>query len=139
MIKGVSPLVAGAIEREQPYVRFAPTPHYDPLWTLQRLNNTDKHRLIPATVVGIGLATLDDHRGRLGIIQSPDVVLKDNEVFMTLVNESGRYDHIRPNLTCTVAFQQAMEIGGATVGMDLVLRSIVSRVHGVLNTLGPHV
>ena len=106
-----------------------------PLWILQDLNNTDKHRLIPVAVVGISLVRISDTRGDLATVQSPDIVLEHDKVFMTVTNEAGRYDDLRTKLTSAVAFQQAMQVGGVTRGMDSMLWPITHRVHEVIGKL----
>ena len=78
MIDGVDPvgstIVSAAIESHQPYARSPNTATFDPLWLLQDINNTDKHRLIPIHIVGIGEVRGHDARGVLFSLSSPDIV-----------------------------------------------------------------
>jgi len=64
MIDGVSRQAVELIAAEQPYVRRPDNPRNDPLSVLQDLNNTDKHRMLPVTVIGLGIARADDSKGR---------------------------------------------------------------------------
>lgn len=128
-IDGVSNHVARLIEGEQPYSRRPHAPREDPLWLLQDLNNTDKHRVIPTTMVQLGTAEAraDNESGVLFYVNG-SVELKDDEVFFTYSHD-GRYQNINAKLRCSVAFAQAPEtIGGMGIGMDGQLFYIANRV-----------
>lgn len=133
MIAGVSAAVAEVIESEQPYNKHKDNPKRDPLWILQDLNNTDKHRLVPINVVGIGEVRGYDSKGHLFSLGSPDIALEDNEIFWSFTLPDGRYDDIRAEVDCAIAFQQAMEIGGNTVSMDTVLWHITLRIQRLID------
>jgi hypothetical protein len=135
MIDGVSDHVARVIEHEQPYRRSTDAPHDDLLWILQNLNNTDKHRLIPTAVIGISVVQLHDRRGKLGTVKFENAVLEHDKVFLTIINDERRYDDIRPDLTCAIAFEQAMRVNGITVGMETVLWRMTSRISDILSQL----
>ncbi len=132
MIDGVSKSIASLIEGEQPYKRRPDAPESDPLWILQDLNNTDKHRIIPVTIVVLSLARArsDDTPGDLFTVEGT-VPLEDGKVFFQFV-DNGAHENIHAKLACTVSFQQATEISGITVGMDDMLWSITSRVSQIV-------
>jgi hypothetical protein len=135
MIDGVSKDVADIIERAQPYKRTTRAPRRDPLWILQDLNNTDKHRLIPVSVLGIGEVDIFDSKGKLAILTSEDVVLADNKVFWSFTTPSGRYDDVYAEIACKPAFEQAMSVGtGITLSMSGVLWQITTRVHTIVES-----
>ncbi len=135
MIEGVAPNVGAAIESEQPYMRFTYTPKNDPLWMLQDLNNTDKHRLIPVAVTAVNWIDLTDRRGHLGMVQVANGTLAHDKIIATIGNKEQRYDDVNPDLTCTVSFQDAMRLHDMTVGMDAILWQIFSRVEDLVSTL----
>jgi hypothetical protein len=56
-IKGVSPRAETIIKDAQPF--HASSPHEHPLWMLHKINNTDKHRVIPACSVYTSQVTTD--------------------------------------------------------------------------------
>lgn len=126
MIDGVSENIRRAIELEQPYKRRPYTPHDEKLWILQDLNNTDKHRLIPAAIIGIRFVKLTDSGGTFGTATSHDAVLEHNKVFMTLGNKERFYDDIDAKLRCAVAFQQAMRLNDMTVSMSDMLYALLT-------------
>ena len=138
MIYGVASDVGMFIEDAQPYKRTPHAPTKDPLWILQDLNNTDKHRLIPLSVTGIGEVQGRDSRGALFSLTSEDLVLEDNKVFWSFTTENGRYDDIRTELSCKVAFHQAMSLGtGITLSMSGILSHIHARVHQLIEGFRP--
>ncbi len=132
MIDGVSKDIAQLIEGEQPYFRRPHAPREDPLWILQDLNNTDKHRVIPTTMVQLGTAEAraDNQSGVLFYVNG-SIELKDDEVFFTYTHD-GRYENIRAKLRCSIAFAQAPELGGMGMGMDHRLFNIAIRVDHVV-------
>lgn len=139
MIDGVSHAVADMIAKEQPYARSPHAPRSDPLWILQDLNNTDKHRSIPVSVIGIGEVRGYDSRGKLFILTSPDIVLKDGKIFWSFSAPNGRYDDIHADIACSIAFKQAMStvIGGPTASMHSILWDIYYRVHVLIDLFRP--
>ena len=134
MTDGVSHNIAGLVEQQQPYVRRPGHPHDDALWILQNLNNTDKHRLIPVTVVGIDeIEVVSDARhGTLFTVQSPDIVLEHEKVLFTF-KWPGPDENIDARISCSVAFQQAMSPFGVTLSMAGLLYSIIPRVGDVID------
>ena len=133
MIYGVAKDVADIIEDSQPYKRTPNAPTKDPLWILQDLNNTDKHRLIPVTTIGIGEVRGRDSRGQLFSLTSEDVALKDNKVFWSFATENGRYDDINAEITCKPAFDQAMSVAtGITLSMSGMISQIAWRVRSIV-------
>jgi len=137
MIDGVSDEIAMKIERQQPYRHRPDDPKNDALWMLQDVNNTDKHRLVPVAVVGIAGVIAEDSKGTLFRMGSPDIILEHERVFFSFTRPTREYDDIRPRLTCAVAFQQAMQIGGNTMGMDGILMYITSHVGHVIDVFRP--
>jgi hypothetical protein len=139
MIYGVSSKAAELIENAQPYKRTPDAPAHDPLWILQNLNNTDKHRVLPATVTGIGHVTGTDDKGTFFDLVSPDVVLEDNKRFFRFTTPNGRYDDIHADLTPAIAFKQAMTVSAsaATMSMDSMLWQIVFRVREITESFRP--
>jgi hypothetical protein len=137
MIDGVSKSIASLIEGEQPYKRRPDAPENDPLWILQDLNNTDKHRIIPVTIVALDIARAqaDNTSGDLFTVQGAVPLEHDKMLFSFRFIDAGRYDNIHANLTCAVSFQQAMEISGVAVGMDTMLWRINSRVWHIVEML----
>lgn len=136
MIDGVSPEAAALIEGEQPYRRLPDAPRKDLLWLLQDLHNTDKHRVIPTTVIGIGVVNIYEGFGQIGSVQSPNVVLAHDQVFFSLLLQRPDQD-IRAELRCTIAFEQAMSPYGVTLGIPGVLLSIMNRVTHLVNRFRP--
>jgi hypothetical protein len=137
MINGVSKTVAALIEREQPYNKTPHSPQDDPLWILQHLNNTDKHRFVTSTVLGLHGVNISDKQGRIGTLNSPDITLKHNKVFWSFtVTPPLRHDEIRAELNTAIAFKEAMQIGGMIVPMHAMLWNIATRVYEVTRTLG---
>lgn len=57
MIKGVSPRAEAIIEKAQPFQSSAPNER--PLSMLNKLNNTDKHRVIPSCSICVGETRID--------------------------------------------------------------------------------
>jgi hypothetical protein len=57
MIQGIPASAANRIQAVQPFHRGDRYPE-DPLWMLQTLDNTDKHRLIPVSVISGGWLTI---------------------------------------------------------------------------------
>ncbi|HEV2489697.1 MAG TPA: hypothetical protein VGT03_07810 [Candidatus Acidoferrales bacterium] len=57
MIKGVSARAKAIIEKAQPFQ--SSTPDHHPLWMLHELNNTDKHKVIPACSIYTSQAKID--------------------------------------------------------------------------------
>lgn len=115
MIDGVPKSIASDIEREQPYMRHPGNPHDDTLWMLNSLNNTDKHRLIPTCVVGLGHVRGDQVGGVYFTLQSDGgIVLEDNKVFWSFTTPDGRYSDMKADLTPSVAFAEASNMYGET-------------------------
>ena len=139
MINGASQLVRTLIEGEQPYTYRPNAPHDDPLWCLSELNNTDKHRLIPTTIVRLDTATAQTSTfpGDLFHIHGP-VRLQDNEVFFSYRHD-GSYDQIEAKAHCSVAFDQFPMIDGTALGMDGLLWRMFVRVSELIGKLGRHV
>jgi hypothetical protein len=54
-IAGVLDAAQSLIEAVQPYHREQGSIRRDPLWLLQDLNNTDKHKVLPLTILAIGI------------------------------------------------------------------------------------
>jgi hypothetical protein len=131
-IAGVSTSVAALIEGEQPYNRKPHAASQDELWILQDLNNTDKHRFVPITVLGIGGIRLFDKKGTLCHITSPDTVLEDNQLVWSFSRPDRQYDDIQAQITCAVAFEEAMEIDGCTMSLDHLLWRIFGRVNEII-------
>ena len=138
MIDGVSNNIARLVEQQQPYVRRPDHPHDDALWILQDLNNTDKHRLIPVTVVGIDVieAASDARHGKLFTVQSPDIVL-DHEKVLFSFEWPVADEQIDARISCSVVFQQAMSPFGVTLGMAGLLYSIIHHVGDVVDVFRP--
>lgn len=134
MIWNVPKAAEPLIEREQPYQRTAHTPRNDLLFSLNELNNTDKHRLLPVVVAGISAIHIRDGTGKIGLLQSSDVVLEHNKMIWRFTCQLEPEDHIRADLATTIAFQQAMSPYGVTLGMDSLMLSIATRVGEILNT-----
>jgi hypothetical protein len=135
MIDGVADGVARIIESQQPYKRTPHSPHQDPLWILQDLNNTDKHRLIPVAVVGLnvlrGRDSADDVTyADLFEMRRPGP-LKHGEMLARL-DARDMDEHISADLTSTVSFEQAPKIGGLPVSMYSVLWHLIARVGNVI-------
>jgi hypothetical protein len=138
MIDGVSASAAKSIAAEQPYVRSASAPSTDPLWMLQDLNNTDKHRLIPVSVVGIGEIRGRDSGSALFSLTSEDLVLEDGKMLWSFTTPSGRYDDVHAELSCAIAFEQAMTLGtGITMSMHGILWRCFTRVDHVVGVFRP--
>ncbi len=138
MIDGVSNNIARLVEQQQPYVHRPARPHDDALWILQDLNNTDKHRLIPVTVVGIDAveAASDARHGKLFTVQSPDIVLEHEKVLFSFKGPVPD-EKINARISCSVAFQQAMSPFGVTLGMAGLLYSIIHHVGDVVDVFRP--
>jgi hypothetical protein len=85
-------------------------------------------------VIGIDLAeTTTAYNGVLFTVQSPDVVLRDGEIFFSFRLEAPRQD-LSAKVSCAVAFEQAMSPHGTTLDMAAVLSGIVGRVNRIVNT-----
>ena len=138
MVNGVTTDLATIIEDAQPYKHTPHAPAKDPLWILQDLNNTDKHRLIPVSVLGIGSVDIYDRRGKLAILTSEDVVLEYDKVFWSFFTPNGRYDDVYAEIACIPAFEQTMSIGtGITLSMSGMLWHIADRVHRIIENVRP--
>ena len=134
-IQGVSRAAAAVIESMQPYNRTPDDPTQDPLWILQDLNNTDKHRFVSATVIGLRGARLNDRRGTIGTISSPDIQLRHHRVFFSFTHPEGHYDEMTASLDVAVAFKDAMQAHGTTHSMHDMLLNIATRVYEVIEAL----
>jgi|SRR6185437_120484 len=66
MIKGVSPRADAIIEKSQPFQSSTPDEH--PLSKLSKLNNTDKHRVIPACSICVSHGNIDFVGGPISFI-----------------------------------------------------------------------
>ena len=108
------------------------------MWILQDLNNTDKHRLIPVTVVGIDIieATGDARHKQIFTAQSPNIVLEDEKVVFSF-KWTVPDERIAASISCNVAFQQAMSPYGVTLGMAELLYTIIDRVGGGVDVFRP--
>lgn len=136
MIDGISLAASDLIKSEQPYARSPHAPRSDFLWILQDLNNTDKHRVIPVSVIGIGGVTgSDDVGATLFRLISPDIQLEDGKVFWTFRTPARRYDNINAEISSSVAFEQAMSTvpGGPTTSLHIVLWHVYYRVDSLIN------
>lgn len=131
MIDGVSKSVADLIENEQPYRRTSHAPRNDMLWVLQDLNNTDKHRLIPITVVGIDACYGKADGETIFMVQSEDIVLTDEKVFFSFYWDRP-HSEMSAEMAATVAFEQIMSPYGVTLGVPGVLASVSTRVGQVV-------
>lgn len=105
MIKGVSDSASALIDSLQPYHRGSDA-HKDTLWVLKKLNNTDKHRVIPATLVYARHLRVNIGDDRLDVtILVGETEPKDGAKLCSL-------SPIKPNVQvkaeafCTVAFKQ---------------------------------
>jgi hypothetical protein len=72
MTDGVSGDIARIIERQQTFARLPNHPADDLLWLLHQLNITDKHRLVPLSVVGIDVISANSNNLPAFTVQSPD-------------------------------------------------------------------
>lgn len=124
------------IEGHQPYNRSAFSPENDPLWILHMLNNTDKHRRLNTTANGISVVRVHDSKGLIGTIQSPDITVKHNHVFFTLLLPTDTYDEIKADLSLAIAFKEFMSPISVTMPMDHLLWTIVGRVQEILGSIG---
>ena len=138
MIDGVSKNIASLVEQQQPYVQRPKGPRNDALWILQDLNNTDKHRLIPVTVIGIDIieSTVADRHEKIFTVQSPNIVLEHEKVVCSF-KWTVPDERIDASISCNVAFQQAMSPYGVTLGMDGLLYTIIHRCGGVVDVFRP--
>jgi hypothetical protein len=84
MTDGVSGDIARIIERQQPFARLPNHPADDMLWLLHQLNITDKHRLVPLSVVGIDVISANSNNLPAFTVQSPDIRLEHEKVLFSL-------------------------------------------------------
>lgn len=126
MIDGVSKAVAQMVEDAQPYKRLPNAPKQHSLWRVQDLNNTDKHRLIPITVVGVeqitGRESADNTTYADVFRMHRPGPLKDGELIAGFVT---RDKHIHTDLACTISFQHIPTIQGP-------LNTMPASMHGLL-------
>jgi hypothetical protein len=135
-IKDIPRTASAYIKSVQPYHRRT-AKHQHPLWMLQDLNNTDKHRLIPIAIVGAwavhfrGTTYVKTHSLLFGPIVHP---LKDGaELFVMPVPDPNLDLEVDPKLECTIAFEQ---IGDAKLQAVIpVLKQLCSFVDRIIYTL----
>ena len=110
MIRGVSPCASSLIEREQPYNRTPQAPSDDVLWWLRELNNTDKHRMIPVTIVAFDTASA--YAGDQVEFEVVDAFsngflkLEEDKVGFFRYRRERADEKIEAKLACSVVFQQ---------------------------------
>ena len=128
-IRGVPPRFASLIELQQPFRRMPDHATDDPLWHLQALNNTDKHKLLPTVIVSMDVVTATDDGGTAFTVQSDDIVLKHGEPLFTFT----RARPVQATLACAPAFAEAMSPHGVTLSIAGLVSGVYCRVCQVID------
>ena len=133
MIEGVSRLQASLIEREQPYERIPHAPHEDMLWVLRELHNTDKHRIIPATLILFNtLAARTGNKGTLFYVNG-NTLLEEDEVVLGTYPVELTDEEIKANPRFSVGFEQFNFFSGVRWELVQLLWKTWRRVSEIIN------
>lgn len=134
MINGVSDSARALIEAAQPYARPAADSSCDLLWLLQDLNNTDKHRLIPVSLLALGelrvRTSADDVTFADRIRIAGNEALQDGALLLRLEKDRHGDPYLDARLDCVVAFRS---VGGlANAEITTLMPRIVNHVRKLI-------
>jgi hypothetical protein len=134
MIDGVSATSEAGIVDAQPWRRSAANPKLDPLWMLQDLNNTDKHRIIPTCLLAMGTLKIrdsaDDTVYADWITLTSKEALSDGAELVRLTKQKHRDAFLLADLSCLVAFERIGD--AANIGVIESLRELYVSVHSLI-------
>jgi hypothetical protein len=126
-------------DRVQPYQRGQREHWRDPLWLLNKMNNTDKHRLLLVTALAPTKVLLQSHDGRSILwvrAQTGNVFKKDAELCRFRLSGPDTSVNVQAQFTLHVAFGQSCEWVSGHLVIDL-LRHTWARVRDILAEFEP--